>query len=222
MVNNGKYSFFKDTALPTVFHGRINDKRRHRNEKIRRIFLEHAKETMEHLYNHPCICYYTIFNEGWGQFDADAAYEMAKKWDPTRIIDATSGWFHQTKSDVESTHCYFKPIAQKESDKPIVVSEMGGYSVRVTDHYFNKKDNYGYRIFTDTKSLSDAITGLYEKEILPYIEKGLCGSIYTQLSDVEDETNGFYTYDRKICKVEKEAMKKISVRLKEKLAESCS
>ncbi|MBP5384409.1 MAG: glycoside hydrolase family 2 [Lachnospiraceae bacterium] len=213
MVNNGAYSFFFDTALPTVFHGKVNDKRRHKNPETRRIFTEHAKETVAYLYNYPCICMYTVFNEGWGQFDADALYDKMKQWDDTRIIDATSGWFHQTKSDVESVHCYFKPIRQQESTRPILVSEMGGYSLRVTGHLFNLSKNYGYKTFTSAEELTDAIVSLYDNEVIPYIAKGLCGSIYTQLSDVEDETNGFYTYDRAVCKTDKAVMRAVADRI---------
>ncbi|MBQ7581296.1 MAG: glycoside hydrolase family 2 [Lachnospiraceae bacterium] len=213
MVNNAPYSFFRDTALPTVFHFRVPDRRRHNNPKTRNIFLEHAKETVSHLYNYPCICYYTIFNEGWGQFHADAVYDKMKQWDETRIIDATSGWFHQKKSDVLSTHCYFKPVRPVESKRPVIVSEMGGYSLQVPGHYYNPNQNYGYKTFRNAKELTDAVTALYENEIIPYIAKGLCGSIYTQLSDVEDETNGFYTYDRRVLKVEQEAMCRIAEKL---------
>lgn len=216
MVNNAPYSFIRDTALPTVFKGHISDKNRHKNSETRKIFKAHSKGIVEHLYNHPCVLYYTIFNEGWGQFDSDYMYDKFCEWDHTRIIDSTSGWFKQKKSDVESIHCYFKPIKPIKSDKPIIVSEMGGYSLRVEGHYYNKNDNYGYRTFTDEDELSEAIIKLYEDEVLPYIAKGLCGNIYTQVSDVEDETNGFYTYDRKVCKVNKDAMLKISKKLEGK------
>ncbi|MBP5159110.1 MAG: glycoside hydrolase family 2, partial [Lachnospiraceae bacterium] len=129
MVNNGKYSFLRDTALPTVFKGSFSDRNRHKKGDVRKNFLSHSKAIVKHLYNHPCVCYYTIFNEGWGQFESDRVYEKFREWDDTRIVDSTSGWFKQKKSDVESIHCYFKPIKPVRSDLPIVVSEMGGYSV---------------------------------------------------------------------------------------------
>ena len=47
---------------------------------------------------------------------------------------------------------------------------------------------------------------MYEKMVLPGIKKGVCGCIYTQVSDVEDEINGLYTHDRYVCKVEKKKM----------------
>ena len=206
-VNNADYSFFHDTILPTVFGATssfitgknklFDDRHFHKSEESRRIFKQTVDETISHLYNFPCICYYTIFNEGWGQFCADEMYDFVKERDSTRIIDSSSGWFKQKKSDVESDHIYFKKIKIKKADKPIVISEFGGYSLKLEpNHYFNKKQNYGYRFFKDQSELEKAIRELYDRQIKPYIKKGLCAAIYTQLSDVEDETNGFLTYDR--------------------------
>ncbi len=206
-VNNADYSFFHDTILPTVFGATspfitgknkfFDDRHFHKSTETRRIFKQTVTDTINHLYNFPCICYYTIFNEGWGQFCADEMYDFVKERDSTRIIDSTSGWFKQKKSDVESDHIYFKKIKIKKADKPIVISEFGGYSLKLEpNHYFNKKQNYGYRFFKDQSELEKAIRELYNTQIKPYIKKGLCAAIYTQLSDVEDETNGFLTYDR--------------------------
>ena len=206
-VNNADYSFFHDTILPTVFGATSNfitgknkifdDRHFHQSPETRRIFKQTVADTISHLYNFPCICYYTIFNEGWGQFCADEMYDFVKELDSTRIVDSTSGWFKQKKSDVESDHIYFKKIKIKKSDKPIVISEFGGYSFKLEpNHYFNKKQNYGYRFFKDQTELEKAIHELYDTQIKPYVKKGLCAAIYTQLSDVEDETNGFLTYDR--------------------------
>ena len=58
---------------------------------------------------------------------------------------------------------------------------------------------------------------MYENMILPYVEKGVCGCVYTQLSDVEDEINGLYTYDRRVCKVVKEDMLAMAEKLQEQL-----
>ena len=86
-------------------------------------------------------------------------------------------------------------------DLPIVISEFGGYSHRVDGHLFGK-DNYGYRIFKDAKEYENAVVKLYETEVTPLLKKGVCALVYTQLSDVEDETNGFITYDRRVIKVD--------------------
>ncbi|MBR5285810.1 MAG: glycoside hydrolase family 2 [Clostridia bacterium] len=207
-INNGKYSFLIDTALPTVF---LRKGISHKASELRRgFFLDTAKGIIERLYNHPSVVYYTIFNEGWGQFDAEGCYDLLKPRDSTRIFDTTSGWFKAKKTDVESEHIYFKPIRLKKSDKPIVLSEFGGYSHRVEGHIFNLSNNYGYRTFDDRSDYEDALVSLYENEVIPAIEKGLCATVYTQVSDVEDETNGLLTYDRRVLKVDQVVMQRVA------------
>lgn len=213
MVNNSDYQFLRDTVFPTVGIKYKTDHIAHRNEEERAIFEQHMKDTVRYLYNFPCICYYTIFNEGWGQFDSDRMYEELKAIDDTRIVDSTSGWFKQFKSDVESKHVYFHPVAQLLHLRPIIVSEFGGYSYIEKGHIFNPAGNYGYKSFTDKRKLSEGIAAMYKRDIVSYISKGLCGSVLTQLSDVEDETNGCYTYDRKVCKLDKNMMIDISARI---------
>lgn len=214
MVNNGSYSFLRDTALPTIGLKKLDDSRKRIKTEVKEAFEQHMEATLAHLYNFPSIVYYTIFNEGWGQFDSDIMYDIVKAMDNSRIIDSTSGWFWQNLSDVDSLHVYFKPVVIEKSDRPVILSEFGGYSLKIPEHSFNKKKNYGYGKAESIEELTDMIVSLYEKEIIPAIKEGLCGSIYTQATDVEDETNGFYTYDRKICKVDALKMRELSKKLK--------
>ena len=217
MINNSDYSFIRDTALPTVFSKKRSDKKLHKDPRSRRIFLEQMERTMKLLGNHPSVLYYTIFNEGWGQFCADDAFAIAKSIDPSRIIDATSGWFIQNDSDVDSHHVYFKPIKLKCSqDKPLVISEFGGYSHRCDGHLFGDK-NYGYKSFKSRSDFEGALIKLYENEVLPHVQRGVSALVYTQLSDVEDETNGFMTYDRRVMKVNVDEFFKLSQKLKESI-----
>ena len=210
MVNNGHYSFFRDTALPTVGLKKLNDKHFHRDEATRKAFFDGMESTVRQLRNHPCIVYWTIFNEGWGQFDSQAAYERLKALDSTRFIDTASGWFKGADSDVDSEHVYFKPVKLKYSNKPMVLSEFGGYSYKPEGHVFNPINTYGYRFFKEQADFEAALLRLYEDEIIPAVQKGLCGAVYTQVSDVEDETNGLLSYDRRVCKVASEPMRKIA------------
>ena len=213
MVNSGKYSFLIDTALPTVaFRSGITHGASKRRKEI---FESSARRTADLLYNHPSVCYYTIFNEGWGQYDADRIYSEMKAYDPTRIWDATSGWFKQKKSDVESEHIYFKKVKLKaRADRPLVLSEFGGYSMRVDGHCFNLDKAYGYKTLADSESLNSAIEELYLGQILPEIEKnGLCATVLTQVSDVEDETNGMVTYDRQVIKPDTAVMATVAKEL---------
>ena len=209
MVNSGKYSFLLDTAFPTI--GLKKGIKRYATRKRKNIFESTARRTLELLGNHPSVVYYTIFNEGWGQYDADRLYEELKLVDKTRIYDTTSGWFYGKRSDVESQHVYFKPfIVKKEYSRPLVLSEFGGYSYKINEHSFNLGKTYGYKLFNNKKDFENALVRLYSNEILPAIDKGLCGAFLTQLSDVEDETNGLLTYDRQMLKIDEDIMKKIS------------
>ena len=219
MVNNGSYSFLRDTALPTIGLKHKSDKNSHSNPESREAFIECMTATANMLFNYPSVVYYTIFNEGWGQFEADAMYERLKSIDSSRIIDSTSGWFHQKKSDVNSYHVYFKkPILESDGTKPLVLSEFGGFSHRVTGHLFGPK-NYGYSKHETREDFENALYSLYENDVTPLVENGISALIYTQISDVEDETNGLVTYDRKELKVDAKRLKKINAELCRKSAE---
>ncbi len=208
MVNSGDYSFLVDTALPTIGVKRGITHRA--SEERKAFFEEHSRDTVDLLYNHPSVVYYTIFNEGWGQYEADRLYKELKAYDESRIWDTTSGWFKESESDVDSEHIYFKKIKLSVKERPLILSEFGGYSCKIEGHSFNLDKTYGYRFFTDEKKWMDANRRLYEEEILPAIDRGLSGAILTQLSDVEDETNGLLTYDRHVLKAPKEEWKTIA------------
>lgn len=214
MVNNGGYAYIRDTVLPTFGFKKRNDcKGRYQNPEHKRIFEQHMKDTLHDMYNHPCIIGYTIFNEGWGQFESDRMYDLAKSIDSTRIYDATSGWFAQLKSDLDSEHIYFRVEELHAKERPMFLSECGGYSYMVPGHVFNTEKSYGYGACENSEELTDRIVAMYEGMVLPGIKGGVCGCVYTQLSDVEDEINGMYTYDRQVCKVDKEKMHNLAQRI---------
>ena len=210
MVNNGPYSFLLDTALPTIGMKKRKDTKGGIQGKRKEFFIRHSKETIAHLYNHPSIVAYTIFNEGWGQFQSDALYDMVKEWDVTRLVDSTSGWFAQKKNDFDSEHIYFRVIPLSPGKRPLFVSECGGYTMSVKEHMYSRYASYGYGTCENEEALTEQIAYMYENMILPFIKDGVCGCIYTQLSDVEDEINGLYTYDRRVCKVNKDKMRKLA------------
>ncbi len=214
MVNNSDYNFFRDTLLPTIGIQKLPDKHLHPKKDHRQRFLEGMTATVNQLKNHPCICYWTIFNEGWGQFDSDRVYRLFRKLDRSRFVDSTSGWFRRKNTDVDSRHVYFKPVKLKCADKPLVLSEFGGYSYKPQGHVFNLENTYGYGKFEDLDAFAEAVETLYTEQILPAKAAGLCAAIYTQVSDVEDETNGLLSYDRKVCKLSPERMLPIAELLK--------
>ena len=213
MVNCGEYRFLRDTILPTVGLGPKKDTRLNRNPEAREHFLEAMDETVRLLGNHPCICLWTIFNEGWGQFCADDAYRRLKALDGTRFIDSTSGWFKQQESDVESLHIYFKPLRTGEENRPQYLSEFGGWCLKYPEHSFNLEKTYGYKKYTDRETFVQDLRKLYLEQVLPLIPKGLSATVYTQVSDVEDETNGLMTFDRKVQKISPEEFRDVSEQL---------
>ena len=220
MVNNGDYSFFRDTALPTACIQRISDRKLHADPDTRKAFLDGMTATVNQLKNHPSIVYWTIFNEAWGQFDADNVYPILRKLDDTRFIDSTSGWFRQKKTDVDSRHIYFGPWGQlRKSDKPLVLSEFGGYCYACEGHLFNPDKAYGYRNCKSLEALASDVEKLYREKVIPAVKKGLCAAIYTQVSDVEDEINGLMTYDRRKVKLSPEPMQQIAKALNRAIRE---
>ena len=215
MVNNGDYAYLRDTVLPTFFSQHKKDGNMHRDPDARAAFLAGMEATVRQLKNHPCICYWTVFNEGWGQFDSETAYRRLKELDSSRFIDTTSGWFRGSTSDVESLHIYFGMWHRmKPSDKPIVLSEFGGFTYSVPGHIYNPEKSYGYGTCKTPEELTQRLREIYEQHVIPAISKGLCASVYTQVSDVEDEINGLVTYDRKVVKPDEAVMLKIAEKLK--------
>lgn len=179
----------------------------------REIYYKELREMLDALYNCPCIAVWVPFNEGWGQFDSAKAYKFIKEFDKTRVVDSTSGWHDRGVTDVISKHIYFTPIKVKAGAKPYVLSEFGGFSHRVNGHTFNNK-MFGYKIYNSPESLAKAYKKTFEKVIIPQISKGLSATVYTQLTDVEDELNGLLTYDRKVVKIPVDILKKINERVK--------
>ncbi len=222
MVNSGPARFLLDTALPTLGLKRCPD--HVVGAQFRKdFFRQHCLDTVARVYNHPCVIGYTIFNEGWGQFDADEMYQVLKRADASRLIDATSGWFAQHLSDVDSPHVYFRNKRLKpRAARPMLLSECGGYKRRIEGHLYKPDARYGYGSADSEQALTDKLTQLAEVMVLPAIPKGLCGMIYTQLSDVEEEINGLYTYDRQVCKVDEARIAALTARLKKALADCCS
>lgn len=216
MVNSGKYSFVRDTVLPTIGFNKRKTKYLPSNNIRRMAFEAHMREVTKQLYNHPCVVVYTIFNEGWGQFNTEEMYDYLKGLDTTRLIDSASGWFITDKTDFDSPHIYFRNVKLKPKNRPMFLSECGGYKFLVKEHFDHCKE-YGYGSCKDSEDLTKRIETMYEVMVIPAISKGLCGSVYTQLSDVEGEINGLYTYDREVCKVDKSILKEIAYKIDNEL-----
>ena len=208
MVNGGEaYRYWFVTYLATVMSWRnIKIKDSHpwllaRRERTGRTeFVREMKETIRLLKGHPSICTWVIFNEGWGQFQTKELTRIAREADPDRLIDPASGWFDQGGGDLQSVHNYFFRLkVRPEKERAAVLSEIGGHTYREPDHSACE-ELYGYGACRDKEALGRAYREL-TKKVKKLIPQGLCASVYTQWTDIEEGINGVYTWDREVRKI---------------------
>ncbi|TDC68650.1 glycoside hydrolase family 2 [Actinomadura sp. GC306] len=219
MVNGGGPYHPAVVTAPAVTPLRLNDAKHGRFGRAdpgsRARFRAEMRETVEHLRNVVSIAVWVPFNEGWGQFDAAAVAAEVKALDPTRTVDHASGWHDQGAGDLRSLHVYFRRFRVPRRDDPrvLVLSEYGGYNLRVDGHTFNDED-FGYKRYDSAERLGAAFARLHAQQIVPAIPRGLSATVYTQLSDVEDELNGLLTYDRAVCKLPERLVRSVNARLR--------
>lgn len=183
----------------------------------RQEFKDELFGMIDNLYNCVSVCCWVPFNEGWGQFDAKEIGTAIKNYDPSRFVDHASGWHDQGGPEFKSIHKYILPVhaptARRTAGRPIVLSEYGGYSWNIVEHAWNPKRSFGYIMFKNSEKLSAAYKRLHESQVIPLINKGLCATVYTQVSDVEFEVNGIYSYDRKILKLDADTVRAVNAKL---------
>lgn len=223
MPNGGK-GFMDESGMleKTIFGDSIRDDY-HDSYKLAGRSSFESRENFEvelykmtrHLHNHPSIVIWCPFNESWGQFDSWRIFKSIKNSDPSRLVDHASGWHDQGCGDFLSIHTYVHDLKSPplNDKRAYFISEYGGYNFIDKDHLWRDNDVFGYRYFDTIEELMDAYEHLIIRQVLPLIEKGLCGVIYTQLSDVEIETNGLFTYDRKVLKFDNNRMKALHKRI---------
>ena len=175
-------------------------------------YAHELADTVQALRCHPCIACWVPFNEGWGQFDAGRAVQALRTLDGTRLVDEASGWFDQGGGDVHSLHNYFYPLRIRPQKRTVALSEYGGIAWPMPGHEPPRK-TYGYGTAKDRQELTARYKKLQLKTVLPQLEKGLSALVYTQLTDVEDEVNGLFTYDRAAVKPDANAVRSVNAAL---------
>jgi beta-galactosidase/beta-glucuronidase len=171
------------------------------------------KRMIDTKYNNPSIIMWVAFNEGWGQFETGRISSLIAEYDPTRLVNSASGWTDRGTGDVLDVHHYPEPIVPPaEENRAIVLGEFGGLGLPVQDHTWEQK-NWGYRNMTDPLQLLVRYKSYYEMIYKFVKDDGLSAVIYTQTTDVETETNGLMTYDRKINKMGVENVYKANLNL---------
>ncbi len=183
-------------------------------------YYRDLKRMIAQLYNYPCIATWVPFNEGWGQFDANKATELIRSLDKTRFINEACGWFDQKGGDMYSIHNYQRKLVVKpQKDRVVALTEFGGYAYAMPGHLACEKE-FGYQSYKSKEELTANYKRLWEEEIYPNLERGLCSSIYTQTSDIEEEINGIMTYDRDEVKFIEDEVKKLNKKLYRMFEES--
>jgi hypothetical protein len=208
MVNGGDpYHTWFITWMPSVLSWtkkHISDKHSYllsrKNQKGKDEWILECQKTIEYLSHFPCISTWVLFNEAWGQFQTKELTQYIRQLDETRFIDSASGWFDQHCGDFRSEHHYFDKPQIIPDKRAFVISEYGGYACPVASHMSVSKV-YGYGAYENLEDFSKAYHELFKQTIAPLIKQGLCGAVYTQVSDIEEEVNGLLTYDREICKL---------------------
>ena len=169
-------------------------------------FARELTKVVDALRNHPSIVMWVPFNEGWGQHATEKYVTWLKSYDPTRIVNNTSGWTDMNVGDVADLHAYPGPaMPPLEPARAAVLGEFGGLGLPVEGHTWLDKGNWGYRSYTSAADLNTAYRDLLAQLRL-HAGDGLTSAIYTQTTDVEIEVNGVMTYDRGVTKLSAESI----------------
>lgn len=222
MVNGGGQYQSSVVSLPAMAPVHLADSRyrlfARSDAEGRAQWLREMVETIEHLRNVVSLAVWVPFNEGWGQFDAAWVAEQVRRIDPSRTIDHASGWHDQGAGDLTSRHVYFRPFRVPRrraatAHRVLALTEYGGYSCHLPEHSASDVA-FGYRRYPDRAELAEAFESLHSDQVVPAIARGLSATVYTQLSDVEDETNGLLTYDRRVQKLPDDVVQRITAELR--------
>jgi hypothetical protein len=124
--------------------------------------------------------------------------------DPSRLVNSASGGSFHEVGNLLDLHNYPGPVMAKPevfgSKQALVLGEYGGLGLPVEGHTWLNKDNWGYRTYVNSDTLFSAFKS-FQQQLVPFILRDLSAAVYTQTTDVEVETNGLMTYDRKVIKM---------------------
>lgn len=195
-----------------------------RNDKLsaaeKASFREDVSSIVTQLAGTTSIIGWIPFNEGWGQWSIPAAAELAaqiKQLDPSRLVDARSGANccdmkgDPHAGDVYDVHEYQGPgLPSPDAERAAIDGEHGGLTLGIPGHVWPNTAINPYGAVKDRDALNAgyvANTAVLRDKGVP---KGMSGSVYTQITDVEGEHNGLYTYDRKVEKVDEAKVRAIN------------
>ena len=203
---------------PGVIRKGVNKERTAASEKI---FRTEWTEIIKEFKFFPSIVVWVPFNEAWGQFKTKEITALTRELDPTRLINSASGGNFELEGnrvvgDILDLHNYPDPVmpdpAVFGTTISLVLGEYGGLGLPLEGHTWQQKDNWGYQSFKSKEELEARYRALVD-DLNELISKGLAAAVYTQTTDVEIETNGLMTYDRKVIKIPTEVLFQIHQKL---------
>ncbi|WP_034594022.1 glycoside hydrolase family 2 [Hamadaea tsunoensis] len=148
------------------------------------------------------------FNEGWGEYDSARIADLVKSWDPTRLVDNNSGsnccGSDGGNGDTIDDHIYVGPGQTQlpTATRVAQLGEFGGLGLIVAGHEWQPGAGFGYEMEPDSATLTKRYAEVTDTLQGLVFSRGLSASIYTEPTDVENERNGFYTYDRQVLKMD--------------------
>ncbi len=176
------------------------------------IFRKEWAAIMNATYNFPSIVVWVPFNEAWGQFKTKEIVDFTLDLDSTRLINEASGGNFMGTGHIIDLHNYPPPAMPDPKlfgkGQIIVLGEFGGLGLPVEDHTWQEKNNWGYQSFSSKDELLEKYSAFMET-LKQLITQGLSAAVYTQTTDVEIETNGLMTYDRKVIKIPETKLKSL-------------
>jgi hypothetical protein len=172
--------------------------------EIARQFETELQAMIDGRYNHPSIIMWILFNERWGEYDSERLAAWMKRYDPSRLISPASDAEVAPLGDIHDSHLYWLPEARgADGRRALVTGEFGGRALVVPGHVVTEKV-FGHPGGTVLQSpwewerhYAKLMRVMYEQ----CEPQGLCGAMYTQLTDIEAECNGWLTYDRAVVKI---------------------
>lgn len=176
------------------------------SEETKTQWQKEYKEMVDQLRSVTSIIVWTVFNEGWGQYDQGGqktreATAYVESLDSTRLVNSTSGWWDAGAGDLIDMHSYPAPNSPAPSDtRAAVLGEYGGLGLHVPGHEWSPLV-FSYQLMNSKEQLTSTYINYIER-VKEMKANGLSAAIYTQITDVEYEINGLLSYDRKVEKID--------------------
>ena len=170
------------------------------SDEEKKQFENELHKMVETHWNHPSIINWVVFNEGWGQYDTIRLTTDVMNLDPNRLVTCASGWNDYEVGHIQDIHSYPEPNCPDSIIRARVNGEYGGIKYAVDGHLWTQ-NSWGYTDDAGDPSKYSEIYSSYSEKIDSFKQnQGLSSAIYTQITDVEQEVNGLFTYDRKLFK----------------------